>query len=120
MVGGTTAWRGGASDTLTIDATGSMLCSNTTASVKIPCALNGPLMLVDSTLALEAATTLGSGFSLTIGGELKSGRDVITSVSDLNLQATLPECWRLRKRATETGFAYYTEYRKPGLAVIVR
>ena len=120
MVGGTTAWRGGASDTLTIDATGSMLCSNTMASVKIPCALNGPLMLVDSTLALEATTTLGSGFSLTIGGELESGRDVITSVSDLNLQATLPECWRLRKRATETGFAYYTEYRKPGLAVIVR
>ena len=120
MIGGTTAWRGGASDTLTIDATGSMLCSNTTASVKIPCALNGALTLVDSTLALEATTTLGSGFSLTIGGELESGRDVITSVSDLNLQATLPECWRLRKRATETGFAYYTEYRKPGLAVIVR
>lgn len=120
MVGGTTAWRGGASDTLTIDATGSMLCSNTTASVKIPCALNGALTLVDSTLALEATTTLGSGFSLTIGGELESGRDVITSVSDLNLQATLPECWRLRKRAMETGFAYYTEYRKPGLAVIVR
>lgn len=120
MVGGTTAWRGDASDTLTIDATGSMLCSNTTASVKIPCALNGALTLVDSTLALEAATTLGSGFALTIGGELESGRDVITSVSDLNLQATLPECWRLRKRATETGFAYYTEYRKPGLAVIVR
>ena len=121
MVDGTTTWNGNsASDTLTIGATGSMLCSNTTASVKIPCALNGALTLVDSTLALEAATTLGSGFSLTIGGELESGRDVITSVSDLNLQATLPECWRLRKRATETGFAYYTEYRKPGLAVIVR
>lgn len=120
MVGGTTAWRGGTSDTLTIDTTGSMLCSNTTASVKIPCALNGALTIVDATLALEAETTVGSGYSLTIGGELESGRDVITSVSDLNLQATLPDCWRLRKRATETGFAYYTEYRKPGLAIFVR
>ena len=141
MVDGTTVYQKNANlnDELTIASTGSMLCSNTTARVEMPLTLEGPLAvvnssltlttasslnapvtLVDATLDLAEGTTVGAKFSLTIGGELESGRDVITSVSDLNLQATLPECWRLRKRATETGFAYYTEYRKPGLAVIVR
>ena len=141
MVDGTTRYCGKSysDDTLTIGATGSMLCSNTTATVEIPLTLSGPLSvvnssltlttgstldapvtLVDATLDLPDGTTLGDSFALTVGGELEDGRDVITSVEDLAITATMPANWRLRKRATDAGFAYCTRYVESGFSVIVR
>lgn len=141
MMDGATKYQGasGSDDTLTIGATGSMLCSNTTATVNLPFTLSGPLSVVNSsltltktsvldapvtlvsaTLELPAGTTLGGNFALTVGGELEDGRDVVTSVEDLAITATMPENWRLRKRATETGFAYYAKHVEPGLNVILR
>jgi len=120
MVGGTTTYRGGSGDTLTIDSTGSMLCSNTTATVSIPAALNGPLTIVDATLALMAETTLGAGFSLTIGGELEDEKVVVTSVSDLALSAPLPEYWVLKKRVEGGTYAWWLHRQKPGLYLVVR
>ena len=140
MVDGATRYCGksNSDDTLTIAASGSMLCSNTTATVDLPFTLSGPLSVVNSTLTLTkastldapvslvsatldlpAGTTLGDDFALTVGGELEDGGDVITSVEDLAITATMPENWRLKKRTTDTGFAYYAKYVKPGLTIIL-
>lgn len=65
MVDGITEYRGKTGDTLTIGSdatgsTGSMLCSNTSASVSIPFALasNGTLKMSAATLSLTAGATL--------------------------------------------------------------
>lgn len=75
-----------ATDQLTIDATGEMFCSNTTATVSIQCEVNGSLTVLDSTVLFERGLVL-NGELVVDTDAMPEGRNVITVDGDLNLGA---------------------------------
>ena len=125
MVNGNTTYNGKAytdGELLTIGATGSMLCSNTTATVNIAAELDGPLRIVDSTVTFTKDVTLGANFSRAIGGDLEEGRTVIVSeVSELDFgNVSLPENWKLKQTEADGVYTYSLHYSQPKFLFMIR
>lgn len=121
MVDGTTSYRGQAGNVLTIGqsvgSSGSMLCSNTTASVALPFVLNGDLTVFNSTLTLQQTAEISgdvfidldhlpeAGAALIVEGALTLGAS-----STLNLSGTAQDGLLVMAcNGTRTGtFSAYT------------
>lgn len=147
MVGGSTTYRGGNGDTLTIDSTGSMLCSNTTAAVNLPFTLNGPLSICNSTLTLAQGATLNAaitihadtfengmaapalvlssdtvldaGASIVVTGEVADGMVIYQGSNDQRCAVSLPSGYSVG-RIAHGDDTWYVARKQKALVVIIR